>query len=147
MPTLIEHLESFNRKERFFVVGAALGNPSFRLGQEFKSTLGAVFNFYVPHDAFAAMGYHLDWIHAALLLVGNDTDTIYSNDPTVVTGTRRTLTCSSHYRKEPLRIYCWLRRRPRPGGLTSQCCRKPRVCCGFLARRDWNTQTLDPISH
>ena len=31
MPTFLELLESFNRKERFFLVGEALGNSNFRL--------------------------------------------------------------------------------------------------------------------
>ncbi len=36
MMTLMEHLESFNRKERFFLVGNALGNPDFQLSTDFQ---------------------------------------------------------------------------------------------------------------
>ena len=88
MQSLIEQLESFNRKERFFLVGAALGNPSFRLAQSFRATLGPVFGIDVPDNAFVAMDYHLDWIHVAILLAGNDADSVHSNVPTVVTGTQ-----------------------------------------------------------
>ena len=88
MPNLIEYLESFNRKERFFLVGTALGNPSFRLAQDFRTRLGHVVGIDVPDGAFAAMDYHLDWIHVAVLLVGDDSDTVHPNDPTVVTWTQ-----------------------------------------------------------
>ena len=88
MPTLIERLESLNRKERFFVVGAALGNPRFRLDQKFRAKLGCVFDLDVPDDAFAAMDYHFDWIHAALHLTGRATEAIHSNEPMIVTGTQ-----------------------------------------------------------
>ena len=86
MPTLIEYLESLNRKERFILVGAALGNPRFRLAQPFRTKLGNLFSLDIPRDAFAAMDYHLDWIHAALILADNASDTVQQNDPTVVTG-------------------------------------------------------------
>ena len=88
MPTLIEHLETLNRKDRFFLVGAALGNPRFLLEENFRTSLGRMFSLDVPHDAFAAMDYHLDWIQAAIILAGNDTDTVHSNNPTVITGTQ-----------------------------------------------------------
>ena len=48
---LSQYLESLNRKERFFLTG-----------------LRQVVGLNVPHDAFAAMDYHLDWMHVALLL-------------------------------------------------------------------------------
>ena len=102
MPALIEHLESFNRKERFFLIGAALGNPSFQLAQRFRTELGQVFGLEVPDDAFAAMDYHLDWIHAALLLAGNDSDTVHANDPTVVTGTQQDVDLVVAFREGPV---------------------------------------------
>ena len=43
MTTVIEYLESFNRKERFFLVGAALGNTQFQLGAAFRERVGAAF--------------------------------------------------------------------------------------------------------
>ena len=56
----------FNRKERFFLVGTALGNPAFRLDSVFSQPLGGTFALEVHSDMFVAMDYQLDWI---LLLV------------------------------------------------------------------------------
>ena len=41
---LLDYLESFNRKERLFVVGDALGNPTFRLGDDFRKRLKTTFS-------------------------------------------------------------------------------------------------------
>jgi uncharacterized protein YbdZ (MbtH family) len=71
--SLTDRLRAFNRKERFFVVAWALGNPSFALAESFRSGLGAALGLDVPSDAFAAMDYHLDWIYAALYLEANPT--------------------------------------------------------------------------
>lgn len=68
MLRLLDHLASFNRKERFYVVGAALGNPTFRLCSAFRRRLEQALGIAVPADAFVAMDYHLDWLHAALAL-------------------------------------------------------------------------------
>lgn len=70
MTTVIEYLESFNRKERFFLVGAALGNTQFQLGTAFRERVGAEFGLEIPEDAFVAMDYHLDWIQASVYLHG-----------------------------------------------------------------------------
>lgn len=64
---LIELLRRFNRKERFFLVGDALGNPSFKLSEDFRERLGNEVGVSIPEDALAAMDYHLDWIAAAVL--------------------------------------------------------------------------------
>lgn len=64
MPDLIELLESFNRKERFFLISQALG--SFALSDDFRRELGGVLGLAIPHGAFTAMDYHLDWLAAAL---------------------------------------------------------------------------------
>lgn len=64
--TLLRQLALFNAKERFFLVGYALGNPEFRLGEAFRAALGRAINIAVPDDAYCAMDYHLDWIYAAL---------------------------------------------------------------------------------
>ena len=68
MKTLLEHLESFNRKELFFLVGNALGNPDFRLSAEFQMKLRESFGIQPPNDAFVAMDYHLDWLHGSPFL-------------------------------------------------------------------------------
>lgn len=63
---LVEHLRAFNRKERFLLVGQALDNPQFALGESFRDTLSSLLDRSVPSDAYCAMDYHLDWLYAAL---------------------------------------------------------------------------------
>lgn len=70
MPSVSECLDAYNRKERFFLVGSALGNPRFTLGDHFRSELGRAMGVDVPEHAFVAMDYHLDWINAALEQAG-----------------------------------------------------------------------------
>ena len=65
---LIEILRKFNRKERFFLVGAALGNKDFSLGKEFKNALEKKIGVKIYGDFFTAMDYHLDWIDVSLKL-------------------------------------------------------------------------------
>ena len=65
MNELLNLLASFNRKERFFLVGNALDNESFSLGARFRSELETHAGVAVPSDAWVAMDYHLDWIAAA----------------------------------------------------------------------------------
>ncbi|MBI4301278.1 MAG: hypothetical protein HY664_01570 [Chloroflexi bacterium] len=64
MLEIIANLRLFNRKERFFLVGMALGNPKFKLIEQFRNQLNDKLGLFVPEDAFAAMDYHLDWIYA-----------------------------------------------------------------------------------
>ena len=71
MNELLELLESLNRKERFFLVGSALDNQSFSLGQRFRSELESCIGVPVPGDAWVAMDYHLDWIAAAVHLANS----------------------------------------------------------------------------
>jgi len=68
MSELIENLRKFNRKERFFLVGMALGNPDFALSDPFRGEINAVLGLDVPRGAFVGMDYHLDWIFASLYL-------------------------------------------------------------------------------
>ena len=65
---LIEHLRSFNRKERFILLKDALGQHTFSLDASFRERLRAIINVDVPSDAFVAMDYHLDWLQMALFL-------------------------------------------------------------------------------
>jgi len=68
-PALVDCLESFNRKERFFLVAEALGNRKFSLCAEFKKKLHKAFHLpEFSEDVFVAMDYHLDWLYAALVL-------------------------------------------------------------------------------
>src|SRR4051812_23440982 len=62
----LEYLRRLNRKERFFLVGMALGNPSFELAPAFRDLIGGALGLKIPHDSFVAMDYHLDWIYASL---------------------------------------------------------------------------------
>ena len=69
MSDLIEHLRSFNRKERFILLREALGSDT--LGDAFRERLGEAIGVAVPEDAFVAMDYHLDWLQMALYLAAN----------------------------------------------------------------------------
>ena len=90
MRTFLQTLEALNRKERFFLVGAALGNPTFRLSKTFRKSLAAAsIGQTVPSDALVFMDYHLDWIHAAAVVHAGLTANVhgaYLNDPRVSTG-------------------------------------------------------------
>lgn len=68
MSDLIDNLKRFNRKERFFLVGMALGNESFQLSDSFRRQLGELFGIDLPDRIFCAMDYHIDWIFACLYL-------------------------------------------------------------------------------
>ena len=70
MSSLLEHLRSFNRKERFILLRDALGENAFTLDERFRARLGATIGVDVPDDAYVAMDYHLDWIQMALYLAG-----------------------------------------------------------------------------
>jgi hypothetical protein len=65
---VVDYLAAFNRKERFFLIGMALGNPDFLLAPAFRDRLRVELGLAVPADAFAAMDYHLDWLYASLQL-------------------------------------------------------------------------------
>ena len=83
MTDLIEILESFNRKERFFLVAQALGcsnsgEPAFSLSGSFREQLDKIIEpTAIPEDpakVFVAMDYHLDWLQAALVLAHTSQD-------------------------------------------------------------------------
>ncbi len=63
---LIELLDQFNRKERYFLVCHALGLDRFSLSEEFRESLGAMLDITIPTDARVWMDYHLDWLAAAI---------------------------------------------------------------------------------
>jgi hypothetical protein len=88
MNEFLTNLKKFNRKERFFLVGEALGNPDFKLSANFvgkiqKSLPGL--SQPIPADAFVAMDYHLDWIYASLFLCVNPPARFYSRDQKLIT--------------------------------------------------------------
>lgn len=68
MEDLLSRLRQFNRKERFYLIGSALGNREFTLCAQFREVLGDTFGLIVPPGAFVAVDYHIDWIAAALMI-------------------------------------------------------------------------------
>ncbi|EKP0279811.1 hypothetical protein JGK46_003717 [Aeromonas bestiarum] len=69
---LIKNLKSFNRKERFYLVGQMLGNPDFHMDNKQLDKIYDLINIKIPREYFAAMDYHLDWIYASLYLTQNN---------------------------------------------------------------------------
>ncbi len=65
---LIDNLKSFNRKERFYLIGQMLGNPEFRMDENQLDEISKLIKVKIPSEYFAAMDYHLDWIYASLFL-------------------------------------------------------------------------------
>ncbi|MFL9691726.1 hypothetical protein [Aeromonas veronii] len=65
---LIDNLKSFNRKERFYLIGQMLGNPEFRMDKTLLDEISRLIGITIPSEYFAAMDYHLDWIYASLFL-------------------------------------------------------------------------------
>jgi len=80
MQNLIKYLKNFNSKERFFLVGQILGNPSFTLASEFREKLSDLLEIPIPTDALSAMDYHIDWLYASLNLAKDEDPTkVYLN--------------------------------------------------------------------
>jgi hypothetical protein len=81
MQNLIKYLKDFNSKERFFLTGQILGNPSFTPSSEFREKLSELLEISVPVDALSAMDYHIDWLYAGLNLAkDNNLSKIYPNE-------------------------------------------------------------------
>ena len=68
MQPLIDNFRAFNRRERFFVIGWALDNPFFTLGEEFREQVKTDIGMDIPADAFCAMDFPIDWIMGCLWL-------------------------------------------------------------------------------
>lgn len=90
MTSFINNLDRLNRKERYFLIGMALGNPKFKLNSAFRQKLSKKYGLAVPDAAFVAMDYHLNWIFAAgVLAFGNPVrDNIFDNKGGIVDGTQ-----------------------------------------------------------
>ncbi len=85
---LIETLERLNRKERFFLVGEALGNHKFEMSGYFRGRLANEIGVDIPDNALTAMDYHIDWIAAAVTLYASpDSGDVFENSREV-TGTQ-----------------------------------------------------------
>ncbi len=69
---IISNLKSFNRKERFYLIGQMLGNPEFRMDDNQLDKISNLIGLTISRKYFAAMDYHLDWIYASLYLTKNN---------------------------------------------------------------------------
>jgi len=87
---MIDNLDRLNRKERYFLIGMALGNPTFKLSSYFLEALIDKFQLVIPDKVFVAMDYHLNWIAAAAALCFNDPirDHLYLNTGDMIDGTQ-----------------------------------------------------------
>ncbi|MFM5751661.1 hypothetical protein ACET6F_12915 [Aeromonas veronii] len=77
---IISKLRSFNRKERFYLIGQMLGNPEFRMDDKQLDKISELIGIKIPREYFAAMDYHLDWIYASLFLTHNDADKAFKRN-------------------------------------------------------------------
>jgi len=68
MPSLIERLDAFDRKERHFLIRFVLGQVAETTDAGFRSEVGAALDLMIPDTAQWWMDYHLDWLYAALVL-------------------------------------------------------------------------------
>lgn len=92
MNTFISELSKFNRKERFFLVGYALGNKDFTLSNEFRISIEVCLHQLkvpIPNNAFVAMDYHIDWIFASIFLTRAEKNSnIYPLDKSLIKATQ-----------------------------------------------------------
>lgn len=77
---LIDNLKSFNRKERFYLIGQMLGNPEFRMDKTQLDEISRLIGITIPSEYFAAMDYHLDWIYASLFLTQEHGGKVFSRN-------------------------------------------------------------------
>lgn len=77
---LIDNLKSFNRKERFYLIGQMLGNPDFHMDETQLDEISKLIKVKIPSEYFAAMDYHLDWIYASLFLTENDANIAFGRN-------------------------------------------------------------------
>lgn len=81
--SLIQQLEMFNRKERYWLLRNAIGelHSDLPLSSSFRERLGAVIKQNIPEDAWWAMDFHIDWLFGALVLdrIGSARPELFSN--------------------------------------------------------------------
>lgn len=63
---ITSNLKSFNRKERFYLVGQMLENPEFCMNDKQLDKISDLIDIKIPREYFSAFDYHLDWIYASL---------------------------------------------------------------------------------
>jgi hypothetical protein len=81
MEGLVDRLRELNRKERYYLVRAALGLREFRLHEDFANAVGGLVKLPVPADAFVAMDYHLEWVYAALISIASGAEGPFAQGP------------------------------------------------------------------
>ena len=64
---LVQALQCFNRKERFWLIKKALGGKSETFDRKFINSLDGELSIKVPKNAWWAMDYHLDWLRESLM--------------------------------------------------------------------------------
>lgn len=84
---LTDYLRSFNRKERFWLLGEVIGNHDLFLSSKFAATVSASFGVAVPGNAFVGMDYHIDWIAASLqMLAEGSSKLVFRRDKEKISG-------------------------------------------------------------
>lgn len=71
MPDLVNRLQRFNRKERYWLLHDALGAGFKSLSNEFRSKIAGAIStparsVTIPPDAWWSFDYHIDWLYGAL---------------------------------------------------------------------------------
>lgn len=84
MSEVLKTLKAFNRKERYFLVRQVIGDPEFKLCDDFRKILNLKFSLNIPQNAYTAMDYHLDWIYATLELSKDKGFEIRSNENRII---------------------------------------------------------------
>lgn len=83
MSRLTQCLEDFNRKERYWLIRNALGEPDkpVPLARSFCDSLSKETGLDVPQDAWWAIDYHIDWLFGALqAYLGQETSGVYQTE-------------------------------------------------------------------
>ena len=86
---IIEYMKSFNRKERFHLIGQFMGNQDFRLSNETLNNISELIGVKISTEYFSAMDYHLDWVYASLAISLKSGNIPRARDLDCVTGTQQ----------------------------------------------------------
>lgn len=63
---LVDALSRFNRKERYWLLLDAVGDPFLELSSGFRDKLRNALGIDIPERPWWAFDYHFDWLHAVL---------------------------------------------------------------------------------
>ncbi len=64
----LNNLKRLNRQDRSHLAAFALANPTYGLGEQFRTALGKALGVEVPEDAVVATDYQFSWLYAAAIL-------------------------------------------------------------------------------